>query len=306
MSMIMTIQTRKNTTQQQGKAFRIFLAFLYIATFAVIIYYLMDGLNYYLLSYADRPRHQGYRTLKPGGMLGHGFGILGSTMMILMLLYSVRKRFRAFSKWGSLSRWLDIHIYFGLMGPLFIILHTTFKLNGLVAVSFWSMIAVSLSGIIGRYLYLQIPRNIKGHELTLSEAEEMDRQMTERLRNEFWLEDDALGEIEKLIIGREKSYKTAIGTLFSMITGDVARSVRSIFIKRAVRKKFNIPGDQLNPILKAARQKAMIRHRLKLWNSTHKLFHHWHVFHKPFAIIMYLIMIIHIIVTVLLGYRWIF
>lgn len=304
MSGLMTTKTKTKAARRQ--TFKYFLIFLYLSTFAVVVIYLTDGLNYYLLPYTDRPRHPDYRILKPGGLLGHGFGILGSAMMILMLLYSVRKRFKRFAKWGSLGRWLDIHIYFGLMGPLFIILHTTFKLNGLVAVSFWSMIAVALSGIVGRYLYLQIPRNIRGHELTLSEAGEMDRQLTERLRNEFWLDDDALGEIENLIIGREKSHKTAIGTLFSMVTGDVARSVRSIFIKREIRRKFNIPGDQIEPLINVARQKAMIRHRLTLWSRTHQLFHHWHVFHKPFAIIMYLIMIIHIIVTVVLGYRWIF
>jgi hypothetical protein len=40
--------------------------------------------------------------------------------------------------------------------------------------------------------------------------------------------------------------------------------------------------------------------------NIHKLFYYWHVFHKPFAIIMYLIMIVHIAISVWLGYTWIF
>jgi hypothetical protein len=36
------------------------------------------------------------------------------------------------------------------------------------------------------------------------------------------------------------------------------------------------------------------------------LFHYWHVFHKPFAFIMYIIMLIHIGIALWLGYRWIF
>jgi hypothetical protein len=41
-------------------------------------------------------------------------------------------------------------------------------------------------------------------------------------------------------------------------------------------------------------------------NTARRLLHHWHIFHKPFAIIMILIMIVHVIVAVSFGYRWIF
>ncbi len=98
-------------------------------------------------------------------------GVIGSAMMLVMLLYSARKRLDSWQKWGSIASWLDIHIFFGIFGPLFVILHSTFKVNGLVAISFYSMIAVALSGILGRYLYLQIPRNIRGHELSIQDLE---------------------------------------------------------------------------------------------------------------------------------------
>src|SRR3972149_5148655 len=68
---------------------------------------------------------------------------------------------------GPLGRWLDVHIFFGLVGPALVILHSAFKVQGLVALSFWSMIAVAASGVLGRYLYLQIPRNLQGDALDL-------------------------------------------------------------------------------------------------------------------------------------------
>jgi hypothetical protein len=43
-----------------------------------------------------------------------------------------------------------------------------------------------------------------------------------------------------------------------------------------------------------------------MWNAIHQLFHYWHVIHKPFAIIMYIIMFVHILVAVYVGYTWIF
>ena len=79
-------------------------------------------------------------------------GIAGAGMMTLMLLYSLRKRVRWFHRLGSLSRWLDVHIFLGIVGPCLVVLHSAFKVGGLVALSFWSMVAVvvSRSGLIRR------------------------------------------------------------------------------------------------------------------------------------------------------------
>ena len=75
------------------------------------------------------------------------------------------------------------------MGPFLILFHTTFKFGGIVAVSFWSMVAVFLSGIIGRYIYLQIPRSIEGQELTLLELEDQKIEMNKQLRQTVTLDE---------------------------------------------------------------------------------------------------------------------
>jgi len=125
------------------------LRVLYILSIAVYIYFLTDGWSFYETPYQERPHmEQRYRNLRPAGFRGHTFGVIGSLMMIFMLLYSARKRMERFQKAGNLSHWLDIHIFFGIMGPLLIVLHTSFKVQGLVAVSFWSMVAVALSGVL--------------------------------------------------------------------------------------------------------------------------------------------------------------
>ena len=109
-----------------------FLKFsLYIISFLLIFYILYIYGSFYLLDFIERPHHEDYKLLKPGGFISHGLGIIGSLMMLLLLLYSIRKRTNAFGKAGAVSRWLDIHIFFGTVGPLFVILHSTFKLNGI-------------------------------------------------------------------------------------------------------------------------------------------------------------------------------
>ena len=74
---------------------------------------------------------------------------------------------------GILKYWLEFHIFLCTLGPIMVLFHTAFKFGGLVAVSFWSMVAVFLSGIVGRFIYIQIPRSIEGRELSLSEVRDM-------------------------------------------------------------------------------------------------------------------------------------
>jgi hypothetical protein len=64
------------------------------------------------------------------------------------------------------------------------------------------------------------------------------------------------------------------------------------------------PRPVLREILRAVRQKAVLERRLVLWSRLQQLFHYWHVIHKPFAIVMYLFMIVHIAVALLTGYGW--
>ena len=125
------------------------LILTYAIALAVVAYFAITGSSYYLTPLVERPRHEAYWALKPGGAIGHGLGTVGSVLMVLMLLYTLRKRVRAFQKLGPLRLWLHFHIFCGIIGPLLVILHSSFKVHGLVALSFWSMIVVSLSGFVG-------------------------------------------------------------------------------------------------------------------------------------------------------------
>ena len=148
----------------------ILLTLIYGAALRFVAYLAVEGSDYYLTPLIERPRHAGYWQLKPGGSRGLAYGIVGSSMMVLMLVYTMRKRIPPLRRLGSLSGWLDFHIFCGIIGPLLVVLHSSFKVGGLVALSFWSMVLVALSGFIGRYLYVQFPRRRSGDELDLAEA----------------------------------------------------------------------------------------------------------------------------------------
>lgn len=291
---------------RESRSFKILLIILYLLFSAVFIYYLTDGWTYYTTSITERPRMEVHQNLKPGGLRGHGLGMVGSFMMILLLLYSVRKRFTMFRSAGPIGRLLDIHILLGIMGPLFVILHSTFKLNGIVSISFWSMIAVALSGVLGRYIYAQIPRGIQGNELSLQEVENMDKELSLTLTEKFRLDEYQIKRLQAIGMQSDQVNRSLMRILTSLLIGDVFFIFRRPFLRRRIRKIVKLSGKELRQVRKLSRQRVVLQRRVILWQKIHHIFHNWHIIHKPFAIIMYLIMVVHATIAILLGYRWIF
>lgn len=300
------IEEKTGVGKPKTSFFKIMLRILYAASFVVYFYFLIDGFDYYSKPYQERPRHEEYRNLRPAGFRSHGFGIVGSAMMLFMLAYSLRKRVKIFRGLGKLSHWLDIHIYFGIMGPLLVILHTSFKVQGLVAVSFWSMIAVALSGVLGRYLYLQIPRNVGGDELSLKEIEKQEEDLNSVLKQEFGLSQEDLNRVEAIVATPPKESRGLFSMFFTILRDDIARPFRHYKIKKAFARQFDLPALHISQLIKMTERKSLLHRKLVLLNQVQRLFHYWHVFHKPFAIIMYIIMFVHTGVAIWLGYTWVF
>ena len=111
---------------------------------------------------------------------GHTLGIVGFILMLMTeILYSLRKRSRS-AAWGRMSSWLKFHIYTGLIGPFMVLLHTSWKFNGLAGATTLLTAIIVISGFIGRYIFTRIPRTLDGLEIegTLSqEALKRARQM---------------------------------------------------------------------------------------------------------------------------------
>ena len=106
------------------------------------------------------------REIPPASELfGHGLGIVGFTFMLMTeTLYSLRKRSRSV-KWGKMSNWLQFHIFTGLVGPYMVLLHTSWKFNGIAGITTLFTIIIVISGFIGRYIFTRIPRTLDGTEI---------------------------------------------------------------------------------------------------------------------------------------------
>ena len=277
---------------------RALLLFSYLTAFAGLAYLAARGWDYYRLPLVARPRNPQHWELKPGGSLGILYGIGGATLMTLMLLYSLRKRVPFLASLGALGDWLDFHIFCGVVGPLLIVLHSAFKVGGLIAIAFWSMVAVATSGIVGRFLYAQIPRTAAGDQLTLDEAQRLDAELTGRLRAEFGFSDAELARLDAEEAGEDAPHSLA-GELAGLLLGPLAARRR---FARFRRSSPPLPRGLATRLGRLVRHREMLRRRLRVWRRLHELFHYWHVFHKPFAVLMYLFASIHVGVAWATGY----
>ncbi len=95
------------------------------------------------------------------GLAGHGIGIAGFILMLMTAtLYSVRK-LRTTARWGSMAAWLRFHMVTGLVGPYMVLLHTAMRFRGLAGLAMLLTAVVVVSGLIGRYLYTAVPRDVE-------------------------------------------------------------------------------------------------------------------------------------------------
>lgn len=112
------------------------------------------------------------REIPPASELfGHGIGIAGFILMLMTeTLYSLRKRSRSV-RWGRMSAWLQFHIFTGLVGPFMVLLHSSWKFNGLAGATTLLTGIIVVSGFVGRYIFTRIPRTLDGLEIegTLSQ-----------------------------------------------------------------------------------------------------------------------------------------
>lgn len=280
---------------------RVVLLSAYLLTFSVLAYLAWKGSSYYLTPLMERPRHSDYWLLKPGGSLGHGFGVIGASMMTIMHLYTLRKRWSVLRRAGRLSIWLDFHIFCGIVGPLFIVLHSSLKVKGLVSISFWSMVAVVLSGFLGRFLYVQVPRRRSGDQLTLDEVETVAAVQVEQLKNVYGLSDENMESLDRLAI----SGSSAAGSLLGLFWRLPLDQIRLRWRLRGFWSGLGeLPKESIREVHRLTLERAQLRQRIEVLTRLQELFHYWHVFHKPFAIIMYLFMVVHIGVAIATGYGW--
>jgi hypothetical protein len=180
-----------------------------------------------------------------------------------------------------------VHIFFGIVGPVLVTLHTAFKFNGAVSVGYWLMVAVWLSGFVGRYLYVRIPKTIRGVELSRKELE-ADLAAQEDAFRGMVLPDAARAALDAF----DRSWQPA---------GEFRVRARLFFM----RHQLQTAGVDIHTVHDAVSRRAehaALSRRLIHLERTRRLFELWHVLHRPLVFGMFVIVGLHVALVVYLGY----
>ncbi len=283
---------------------RLYIILLVSIGVLVTLFLSYHGYAYYTTSIEERFYHPDHPSLKPSGVLGHGLGILGTLLVLIgVFSYIARKRYNFLARFGRLKYWLEFHIFLCSVGPVMILFHTAFKFGGIVSVSFWSMVAVVASGVIGRYIYIQIPRTIEGRELSLGEVKALKSDVGEVLKGRYHLDEASYNYIleSTKIKPRSNSDNPFSGTFSRYFENKkVIRNIKKIL------RGNNLHQADVFQITRLISNEISLNSRIERLLTMQKLFKYWHVAHLPFAIIMLIFMVIHVVVTLSFGYRWIF
>ncbi|MEO1450154.1 MAG: hypothetical protein AAFV07_11540 [Bacteroidota bacterium] len=248
------------------------------------------GYTYYGTPLEERFYHTQHDWFKPSGIFGQGLGIIGTLLITIgVTLYIARKRYNFLARFIRLKYLLEFHIFLCTVGPIMVLFHTAFKFGGIVSVAFWSMVAVVASGVIGRFIYIQIPRTIEGRALSLQEVKELKSDLAHALKERFRGNDSLM----------------ALSARISNET-DQATSRQDARELRKVLKNQGLPRTEQQQIMGMVKEEISLTGKIGRLQTMQRLFKYWHVAHLPFAIVMLIIVIVHITVALTFGYTWIF
>ena len=250
-------------------------------------------------------REEEYLTPKSG--LGYWLGIYGSTGMLLLLIYSVRKRTVAMRWLGPIPLWFRAHMILGIVGPVLIMFHANFVLGSLNSnVALFAMLTVVASGIVGRYLYAKIHIGLYGRKAEakeiLSEAESLRQSLGHELEVANYIAEELNAFSQRL------AAKPPTGLFSSLWSGAVLSvQTRIIYLRllRETQRLIRVEGKRRGwSRRERSNRLAHISNIIRLYFHAvlkaaefafyERLFALWHIFHLPLIFLMVASALIHI------------
>jgi hypothetical protein len=242
-----------------------------------------------------------------GDPIGYNLGLAGGILMLLLLIYPLRKRVRALAVMGPVKHWFSMHMALGIAGPVLILMHSRFELGSLnAAMAFWSMVLVASSGIVGRYLYRQIHYGLYGRKASLEQIRAKAGIGEAEART--WLR--YVPEVQQILdrfsgaaeaVGREGLSRPLRLLLLGLERRRAARRARAILrrelpiiaeargwedttLERRIAKGTRLIGAYLAHVQGIAQFAAYER-----------LFALWHVLHLPFVFMLFFSTVAHVV-----------
>jgi hypothetical protein len=217
------------------------------------------------------------------------------------------------SRIGATRRWLRLHVLFGIATPLVVTFHTAFRWHGVAGLAYWTMIAVAISGFVGRYVYAKIPRSINSVQLSVEELQAQSAAMAARLQEQEIFRPEDLAPLLNLPAAKEIRRMNPVRALGMMLRRDLARPfLVSRLRRRALRGSQYITtlggllpshDRDVEAIVSNFRRQSRLTTAIAFLDRTERIFHLWHIIHRPFSISFVILIAVHIGVALSVGLR---
>jgi hypothetical protein len=238
-----------------------------------------------------------------GAGIGYLMGIVGGSLMLILLLYPLRKRIHFMQNWGALKHWFRLHMIGGIAGPALVLFHSTFRIGSLnAAVALGSMLLVVASGLIGRFIYRKIHRGLYGSELTLKELQQTLQRDLQALEPQLRGLPEVHADIDRFVAivtapppgwQQRTTHFLSLGWKRWQVHRRVQQAVNGVGYEsvggaNSARTNIRALLQTIDATLRAAQQTAQ-------FSTYERLFSLWHVVHLPFLCMLVITAIIHVV-----------
>lgn len=262
----------------------------------------LAGIPYYTAPLGERLRHPLHAWFRPSGYVGQAAGLATFAGFLFMWLFPLRKRFRKVEWLGPVPRWLDVHIGVGLVLPLLGAVHAGFRVGGLIGLGYVAMLIVCASGVVGRYLYVRIPRSRSGVEMGLSEVAAHQRGLLAEIAEVTGL---TVVDVQEILRVDNAPVRAGIARTFAqMIRDDLARGRAVRRLRHRVMVRGGSDAKVIRKVAILARREMALSQHARLLDTTQAIFRYWHAAHRPFAITAFIAVTIHVVVVIAVGATW--
>jgi hypothetical protein len=244
--------------------------------------------------------------LTPESGTGYWLGIAGSSLMVLLLLYPLRKRMRSLRRLGTVAFWFRTHMILGVFGPVLILLHANFRLGSINSnVALVAMLIVATSGVVGRYLYGKIHLGLYGRRVVVQEVLADAEALKALISAGLPVADRVVAQLSAFAQVGTAAPKGVVYGLFLLPVISVRASVVRARLIADAREVIAVEGKRLGWSRSVRRrQLAGVADLVTLHVAAVKkaaafafyerLFRLWHVFHLPLFFLLVMAAIVHI------------
>lgn len=312
MNLNLTVPQTVTAASNGERMHRFRLRVAYWVAALLVLALLIYGFDYYWLSQAQRPLSAKHGYLKPSGTIGLRLGMIGFLMFLLIYLYPLRMRWAWLGRQGNSRHWLDFHVLLGLTAPIVITFHSSFKFKGIAGIAYCIMILVAISGVLGRYIYAQIPRSLSFADLSFKEAQEQSAALAAQLASLGILSERDVAALVRLPDHKQAVRISLLGALGKMMLFDIAFPMRVWRLRQKMlwsrTRMWSLVGlrgsenARLERAIRIAREQSVLSKKILFLSKSQQMFRLWHVIHRPFSYSFALLASIHVILMLMLGY----